>query len=132
MSLNIKNEETCRLAEELAALTKENKTQAITIALRERLERETAPPGGKSGGYYGHWQARRCAYMKPRPVRQRRFGDFSLRWRVRRAEMIIDTSAICAISVPASRMPDTTQKLSSNADVVSDVSRHSSGILNGR
>ena len=41
MSLNIKNEETCRLAEELAALTKENKTQAITIALRERLERET-------------------------------------------------------------------------------------------
>ena len=40
MSLNIKNEETCRLAEELATLTKENKTQAITIALRERLERE--------------------------------------------------------------------------------------------
>ncbi len=40
MSLNIKNEETCRLAEELAALTKENKTQAITIALRERLDRE--------------------------------------------------------------------------------------------
>ena len=40
MSLNIKNPETCRLAEELAALTKENKTQTITIALRERLERE--------------------------------------------------------------------------------------------
>ncbi len=42
MSLNIKNPETCRLAEELAALTNENKTQAITIALRERLERETS------------------------------------------------------------------------------------------
>ena len=41
MSLNIKNPETCRLAEELAELTSENKTQAITIALRERLERET-------------------------------------------------------------------------------------------
>ena len=41
MSLNIKNPETCRLAEELAALTNENKTQAITIALQERLERET-------------------------------------------------------------------------------------------
>ncbi len=40
MSLNIKNPETCRLAEELAELTSENKTQAITIALRERLERE--------------------------------------------------------------------------------------------
>ncbi len=40
MSLNIKNEETCRLAGELASLTGETMTGAITIALRERLERE--------------------------------------------------------------------------------------------
>ncbi len=40
MSLNIKNEETCRLARELALLTGETKTEAITVALRERLERE--------------------------------------------------------------------------------------------
>ena len=40
MSLNIKNDETCRLAEELAHLTGESKTGAITQALRERLERE--------------------------------------------------------------------------------------------
>ena len=40
MSLNIKNEETCRLAAELARLTGETKTGAITAALRERLERE--------------------------------------------------------------------------------------------
>ncbi|MYD99897.1 MAG: protein transcription factor [Alphaproteobacteria bacterium] len=40
MSLNIKNEETCRLAAELARLTGETKTGAITVALRERLERE--------------------------------------------------------------------------------------------
>ena len=40
MSLNIKNEETCRLASELAELTGESKTGAITVALRERLERE--------------------------------------------------------------------------------------------
>ena len=40
MSLNIKNDETCRLAEELAQLTGETKTGAITHALRERLERE--------------------------------------------------------------------------------------------
>ena len=40
MSLNIKNEETCRLAAELAELTGETKTSAITVALRERLERE--------------------------------------------------------------------------------------------
>ena len=40
MSLNIKNDETCRLADELARLTGETMTGAITIALRERLERE--------------------------------------------------------------------------------------------
>ena len=38
--LNIKNEETCRLARELAQQTGETKTGAITVALRERLERE--------------------------------------------------------------------------------------------
>ena len=41
MSLNIKNDETCRLARELADLTGESMTGAITVALRERLERET-------------------------------------------------------------------------------------------
>ena len=40
MSLNIKNDETCRLARELAQLTGESMTGAITLALRERLERE--------------------------------------------------------------------------------------------
>lgn len=40
MSLNIKNEETCRLANELAELTNDTMTGAITVALRERLERE--------------------------------------------------------------------------------------------
>ena len=40
MSLNIKNEETCRLARELANLTGETMTGAITIALEERLKRE--------------------------------------------------------------------------------------------
>ena len=40
MSLNIKNEETCRLASELASLTGETMTGAITVALKERLERE--------------------------------------------------------------------------------------------
>lgn len=40
MSLDIKNPETCRLADELARLTGETTTGAITVALRERLERE--------------------------------------------------------------------------------------------
>ncbi len=41
MSLNIKNDETCRLAGELARLTGETMTRAITVALQERLARET-------------------------------------------------------------------------------------------
>ena len=40
MALNIKNEETRRLARELAELTGETITGAVTVALRERLERE--------------------------------------------------------------------------------------------
>ena len=40
MSLNIKNDETCQLARELAELTGETITGAITVALRQRLERE--------------------------------------------------------------------------------------------
>jgi antitoxin VapB len=39
MSLNIKNEETHRLAQELAAITGESLTAAVTEAVRERLER---------------------------------------------------------------------------------------------
>jgi antitoxin VapB len=39
MTLNIKNPETYRLATELARLTGETLTQAVTEAVRERLER---------------------------------------------------------------------------------------------
>jgi antitoxin VapB len=39
MSLSIKNRKTHRLAKRLAAVTGETLTQAVTIALRERLER---------------------------------------------------------------------------------------------
>ena len=40
MGLSIKNKETCRLASELAHLTGETMTGAITVALKERLERK--------------------------------------------------------------------------------------------
>ena len=40
MTLNIRNEETCRLVRDLARLTGEPLTVAITLALRERLVRE--------------------------------------------------------------------------------------------
>ena len=39
MGLNIKNEETHRLAVQLAALTGETMTKAVTVAIRERIER---------------------------------------------------------------------------------------------
>lgn len=40
MGLNIKNPEAHKLATELAELTGESLTDAVTIALRERLQRE--------------------------------------------------------------------------------------------
>lgn len=39
MSLNIKSKQTHKLANQLAKLTGENMTEAVTKALRERLER---------------------------------------------------------------------------------------------
>jgi antitoxin VapB len=39
MGLNIKNEQTHRLVQELAALTGESMTAAVTAAVRERLDR---------------------------------------------------------------------------------------------
>ena len=45
MSLNIKNEEACRLAHELAQLTGESLTGVVTVALKERLERERSQRG---------------------------------------------------------------------------------------
>jgi antitoxin VapB len=46
MSLNIKNEETHRLAREVARRNGETVTMAVTIALKERLERQEKPPKG--------------------------------------------------------------------------------------
>jgi len=42
MSLNIKNDETYRLTQELSKLTGESLTTAVTVAVRERLERVRA------------------------------------------------------------------------------------------
>lgn len=44
MALSIKTEEADRLARELSRLTGESMTQAVTVALRERLERVPRPP----------------------------------------------------------------------------------------
>ena len=47
MSLNIKNEETYRLAQELAQLTGESMTAAVTEAVRERLYGRREPTAVK-------------------------------------------------------------------------------------
>jgi len=46
MGLNLKNEEAHQLAKELSALTGESMTVAVTVAVRERLDRIRA--GGRS------------------------------------------------------------------------------------
>ena len=61
MSLNIKNEETCRLAAELADLTGETMTAAMTVALRERLEREQRTRGVEARVAELRAIGRRCA-----------------------------------------------------------------------
>jgi len=45
MALSIKTQEADRLARELAAATHESITEAVTVALRERLARVRALPG---------------------------------------------------------------------------------------
>jgi antitoxin VapB len=45
MAINIKNDETQKLAHELAKLTGESMTLAVTEAVRERLDRERSARG---------------------------------------------------------------------------------------
>ena len=63
VGLNIKNAETCRLAAELAELTGETKTGAITVALRERLKRERRERGQEQRLSDIRAVARRCAAL---------------------------------------------------------------------
>ncbi len=49
MSLNIKNEETYRLVQELAQLTGESLTTAVTNAVKEKLEKQRARPKRHEG-----------------------------------------------------------------------------------
>ena len=63
MSLNIKNEETCQLAGELAHLTGETMTGAITVALMERLERERSERSAEARVERLLAIGRRCAGM---------------------------------------------------------------------
>ncbi len=74
MSLNIKNKETYRLASQLAKLTGENMTEAVTKAVRERLDRVR----GRRGGGLAERLARigkDCAAHLQEPFRSTAHGD---------------------------------------------------------
>ncbi len=75
MGLNIKNEETCRLASELARLMGETKTGAITQALRERLERESRLRGTAARLREMRAIAERCAALVGPGVSSAEHGD---------------------------------------------------------
>ncbi len=63
MALNIRNPETERLAATLAKLTGESKTQAVTQALRERLERVRRRRAGRRLADELDEIARHCASL---------------------------------------------------------------------
>lgn len=72
MALNIRNEETERLAERLARLTGETKTEAVRRALFERLERLRRERSGRGLADELDEIARHCAEL---PVRDHRSPD---------------------------------------------------------
>lgn len=72
MALNIRNPETERLAETLAKLTGESKTQAVTQALRDRLERERRRRSGRRLADELDEIAKHCGSL---PVLDRRDAD---------------------------------------------------------
>ncbi len=76
MSLNIKNDETCRLASDLAQLTGETMTGAITVALRERLKRERRQRGLEDRARELRAIADRCAQLMGPGPSAIEHGDF--------------------------------------------------------
>ena len=96
MSLNIKNKETCRLAADLADLTGETMTGAITVALRERLEREVSRRSAEARARRLLAIGRRCASMLDYGRVRRRARQPPVR-RARAPAVIVDTPAVPAV-----------------------------------
>ncbi len=72
MGLNIKDDRTHRLAKQLSSLTGESMTKAVTVALEERLKRETARRGRGGVALSLMEIGRRC---RARPVLDDREAD---------------------------------------------------------
>ena len=74
MSLNIKNKETHKLANQLAKLTGENMTEAVTKAVRERLDRVRGQRGTELAERLARI-GRDCATHLKEPFRSTAHGD---------------------------------------------------------
>jgi antitoxin VapB len=74
MALNIKNPETHKLAEELARRTGESMTEAVTTAVRERLERVRHTQRGTRAERL-HRIARECAAHWKEPFKSIDHGE---------------------------------------------------------
>ena len=72
MALNIRNAETEQLATELARLTGRTKTEAVTEAIRDHLERLQRERSGRTLADELDEIGRRCAKL---PVRDERAAD---------------------------------------------------------
>lgn len=72
MALNIRNKETERLAEAVAQLTGETKTEAVTLALRDRLDRLRRERSARRLADELDEIARHCAQL---PVKDSRTPD---------------------------------------------------------
>ena len=74
MSLNIKHEEAHKLAAQLAKLTGENMTQAVTNAIRERLDRARNHRGSGLADRLTQI-GKDCAAHLKEPFRSADYGD---------------------------------------------------------
>ena len=83
MGINIKNPETVRLIRELAELTGKGQTEAVTEAVRERIERLRRSEGhGATDSWRSAAKRRRCS-SRPRHGHHRSRRELSLRSRRR-------------------------------------------------
>lgn len=74
MSLNIKNEETHRLASQLAKITGESMSEAVGTAVRERLDRVRSKSGERLADRLAQIGKECAAHLKG-PFRSRPHGE---------------------------------------------------------
>src|SRR6202166_3138504 len=96
MSLNIKDEETHRLAQQLARLTGENMTKAVSQAVRERLEPGSGQIEERHGGETDEDRARERPSLEE-TIRSDRGIVVRRKGTPEGAQMIVDSSTIIAI-----------------------------------